>query len=433
MSMPSPTDVSASPVTLPISEIRFVKELYPRLKPSDEVIERYRVALENLPPIVVAKGGVIVDGYHRWQAHVRENAETIAAEDLGDLTDAEIFNESIRRNATHGQQLSRKEKEALAGKLWQTLAHLEKGKREAQIAEILAVSASKVREWTKDARAAEQAALEAAVIDAWLNIDGSDRAIAERFGISQPTVGRWADTYCQSWQDVSPDSRQHFDIWQFATTDKDSDDATELGEGQQSYFGAVPPQVIENLLWYFTEPGQTVVDLFAGSGTTLEVAKRMARRVWGSDIRGAHYAPYLPIHQHDATTGWPSGAPKRADLVFLDPPYWQQAAGRYSAEPGELAEMDLEQFAAAWATVVEAAVDHAARVAYVISPTQLEDGSVVDHATAMLAPFADAGWHVERRIIVPYSTQQATGQQVTWARENRRMLKLYRDLVVMAP
>jgi hypothetical protein len=51
----------------------------------------------------------------------------------------------------------------------------------------------------------------------------------------------------------------------------------------------------------------------------------------------------------------------------------------------------------------------------------------------MLAPFSDHGWHIERRIIVPYNTQQATGQQVTWARENKRMLKLYRDLVVLTP
>ncbi len=37
-----------------------------------------------------------------------------------------------------------------------------------------------------------------------------------------------------------PDSRQHFDVWSFTTADKDA--------GAQSYFGALPPQVIENLL-----------------------------------------------------------------------------------------------------------------------------------------------------------------------------------------
>jgi tRNA1(Val) A37 N6-methylase TrmN6 len=117
--------------------------------------------------------------------------------------------------------------------------------------------------------------------------------------------------------------------------------------------------------------------------------------------------------------------------VFLDPPYWKQAAGRYSGEPNEMAEMDIDSFYAAWWKIAEACMEHAGRIAYIISPTQNEDGSVVDHATDMLRPFAADGWRVERRIIVPYSTQQATGQQVTWARDNKRMLKLYRDLVVL--
>lgn len=221
----------------------------------------------------------------------------------------------------------------------------------------------------------------------------------------------------------APASRQDFDIWQFQAT----------GGGQQSYFGAVPPQVIENLLWFWTEPGQIVVDLFAGSGTTIDVAKTMGRRVWASDIRGNYYSPHLPIHKHDAAIGWPKFAPRKADLLFLDPPYWRQAAGRYSSEPNELAEMDLEHFMTTWSAIIAEATEHATRIAYIISPTQNEDGSVVDHATAMLAPFWASRWHVERRYIVPYSTQQATGQQVNWARENRRSLKLYRDLVVLSP
>ena len=41
------------------ADVRFVKELYPRLKPHDDVVERYRDALDQLPPIVVARGGVL--------------------------------------------------------------------------------------------------------------------------------------------------------------------------------------------------------------------------------------------------------------------------------------------------------------------------------------------------------------------------------------
>jgi hypothetical protein len=193
---------------------------------------------------------------------------------------------------------------------------------------------------------------------------------------------------------------------------------------------------MENLLWLYTEPGKSiVVDLFAGSGTTLEVAHRMGRRAWASDIRGNHYSPHLDIHQHDVTTGWPGAAPAKADLVFLDPPYWKQAAGRYSSEPGEWAEMTLPDFNKAWSDLLKACKAHLApsgKVAYIISPTEdKEGGAVIDHAMEMAVAAAAAGYRIHRRIIVTYQTQQATGQQVTWARENRRLLKLYRDLIIL--
>lgn len=408
--------------TIPIDDVEYVKELYPRLRPDDAAIERYRDAIDNLPPITVARGRVLVDGFHRWQAHRREERTTIAIEDLGDLTDTEIFNESIRRNASHGQQLSQNDKRALAAKLWQTLAHLGNAERTSDIADLLGVSERVVQVWTKDARADEKKAAQAKAWDLWLDCM-SEREIAKVLEVDHKTVGAWVGESAQTCGNSPPESRQHFDVWQFGTADKDA--------GAQSYFGAIPPQVVENLLWLYTEPGDVVVDLFAGSGTTIDVAKTMGRRVWASDIRGDYYSPHLPIHKHDATTGWPDDAPARAKLVILDPPYWSQAKGRYSDEPNELAEMDLDAFYAAWTATLKAIGKRADRVAYIISPTQNPDGSVVDHATDMLR----AAWHhkfaVERRIIVTYQTQQATGQQVEWARDNRRLLKLYRDLVVL--
>lgn len=410
--------------SISVDTVEYVKELYPRLKPDDAAIERYRDSLESLPPIVVARGRILVDGYHRWQAHRREGLDKIEAEDLGDLSDSEIFNESIRRNASHGQQLTRQDKQSLAGKLWQTFAHLSNAERTTEIAELLAVSERAVQAWTKDARQDEKKAAQAKAWDLWLDC-ATQTEIAEQIGVEQQTVSNWLQKSAELRDLVEPpESRQHFDVWQFATADKDA--------GQQSYFGAIPPQVVENLLWFYTDPGEVVVDLFAGSGTTIDVAKKMGRRVWASDIRGDHYSPHLPIHLHDATTGWPKDAPKTADIVLLDPPYWKQAAGRYSNEPNEMAQMDLAEFYEQWSNILMAVAPHCPRVAYIISPTQGDDGAVIDHATDMLSAAWDAGFHVERRIIVTYSTQQATGQQVTWARDNKRMLKLYRDLVVLS-
>ena len=320
-------------------------------------------------------------------------------------------------------------------------ADMKPAERGREICGLLAVSERIVQDWTKDARKAEKEAQQAKAWDLWLDCL-SDREIAEHVGVSHPTIGEWVEEKRGSAEIFQPPGQttkdpqkpgywgsiQHFDVWQFPQADKDA--------GQQSYFGALPPQVVENLLWFYTDPGQIVVDPFAGSGTTIEVAKAMGRRVWASDRRGDAYAPYLPIHKHDITTGWPADAPAKANLIILDPPYWQQARGRYSDDPEDLGNMALHEFGDAWRATVKVCVDHLAdggRLAFIISPTHLDDGQVIDHAPIMEGDcIIDAGLAKERRIIVPYQTQQATGQQVEWARENKRLLKLYRDLVVMA-
>jgi len=417
--------------TLPVAEISFVKELYPRLKEDDDAIERYRASIEQLPPIITARGRILVDGFHRWQAHKRENITEIAVEDLGDLSDAEILEESYRRNARHGQQLSRKDKEAAACHLYFSLGGTE-DERYATIADILSLRVSVAKKYAAEARADEQKRKQAKAWDLHLDC-WTQQAIADEVGESQRTISNWIEkreldseiskapgaTADKPWGHV-----QHFDIWSFARSDSDS-----------TYFGHMPPEVVENLLWYFTEPGQVVFDPFAGSGTTIKVSKAMGRRVWSSDRKGNADYPLLPIHEHDITTGWPKDAPAKADLIILDPPYWAQAAGKYSDSPDDMGNMDLDAFNSAWAKVVEVCAGRltaGGHIAYIISPTQNEDGSVVDHATDMLTPCYDAGLEVKRRIIVPYQTQQATGQQVEWARKNKRMLKLYRDLVVLS-
>ena len=403
-------------ITLNISDVEFVKELYPRVREDDAAIERYRDAIDRLPPIVVARGRVLVDGFHRWQAHKRERIEVIQAEDLGDLTDVEILKESIRRNASHGRQLETSDKKRMAERLYR------QGTRDyGEIAGLLSIVPDKARQYCATARQDEKREQQERAWDLWLDCHDY-RSIAGLIenGPDEVTIGRWVSSKRTEVQNEdAPESRQHFDVWQFQSAN-----------GESSYFGKMPPQVVENLLWLYTQPGDIVMDPFAGGGTTIDVAKRMGRRVWASDLNPS--TPTLPIHQHDACDGWPEAAPRKADLVLLDPPYWQQAKGRYSDNQYDFGNVELDDFYAMWDVTVKAAMEHAERIAYIISPTQLPDGAVVDHATDMLAPFRENGWAVDRRIIVTYQTQQATGQQVEWAREKRLLLKLYRDLVVMA-
>lgn len=406
---------------LPTEAVRFVKELYPRLKQDDAAIDRYRAALDRLPPIVVARDGVLVDGFHRWQAHLAEGTTDLEVVDLGNLTDLEIIKESLRRNASHGRQLETSDKKSGAVRLYRLGVH-----DYGELGDLLSITADKARQYAAEARRDEVDEQKQRAWDLWLGCHNY-RTIAGMIedGPDEDTIGRWVSAKRTEVQDAdAPESRQHFDIWQFGSDG-----------GNNGHFGKMPRQIVENLLWLFTDPGQIIVDPFAGGGTTIDVAKEMGRRVWASDLHPSTRRVQGDIHAHDITTGWPDDAPARADLILLDPPYWRQAAGRYSDSAADLGNMPLPAFLDAWANVVKTCDDHLAdggRIAYIVSPAE-DDGRVVDLATVMLEACANVGLQVERRIIVPYSTQQATGDQVEKFRAQRRLLKLYRDLVVLSP
>lgn len=86
-------------------------------------------------------------------------------------------------------------------------------------------------------------------------------------------------------------------------------------QGDKAYKGATPSYVIWNVIHRYTKPGDTVVDPFAGSGTTLDVCKDLERKGIGYDL----VASRADIKQADARSLPLKSA--SVDLVFMDPPY----------------------------------------------------------------------------------------------------------------
>lgn len=86
-------------------------------------------------------------------------------------------------------------------------------------------------------------------------------------------------------------------------------------QGSQAFVGATPSYVVWNVVHRFTRPGESVLDPFCGSGTTLDVCRDLGRKGLGfdlvpsrADIRAAD-ARSLPLKDESV------------DLVFMDPPY----------------------------------------------------------------------------------------------------------------
>lgn len=105
--------------------------------------------------------------------------------------------------------------------------------------------------------------------------------------------------------------------------------------GDNRFSGVTPAFVIWNLLQRYTKEGDLVVDPMCGSGTTIDVAKELNRRVIGYDI-----APYREdIIQNDARK-----IPledNSVDFVFIDSPYSDNI--RYSDSPLDIGKISCER------------------------------------------------------------------------------------------
>ncbi len=86
-------------------------------------------------------------------------------------------------------------------------------------------------------------------------------------------------------------------------------------QGSASFRGATPSYVIWNVVQRFSKEGETVLDPFCGSGTTLDVCKDTGRRGVGFDV-----APSRDDVQNADARSMPLKQ-KSVDLIFFDPPY----------------------------------------------------------------------------------------------------------------
>jgi DNA methylase len=211
--------------------------------------------------------------------------------------------------------------------------------------------------------------------------------------------------------------------------------------GTENYPGRIPGQIVECLLHLYTKPFDHVYDPFAGGGTTLDVCKAYFRRYWGSDI--APVATRRDIRQHDILQGKPAFFPRgyQMDFIMLDPPYWAQKKGEYSADITNLANLPLQQFYEALDTILttcKGLLSPDGVMSLIIGPTQ--NGQRYDHAIDIAKRLDRLGLTLINRLIVPYSTAQTRGYHINQMREvnrtaetnaKKRLCKRYRDLLVM--
>jgi len=119
-------------------------------------------------------------------------------------------------------------------------------------------------------------------------------------------------------------------LWDFPTQNYGNEP-----HGSNKFRGVTPAFIIWNLLQRYTKDDDLVVDPMCGSGTTIDVAKELNRRVIGYDV-----APFRnDIIQNDARS-----IPLEndsVDFVFIDSPYSDNI--KYSDHPADIGKISCEK------------------------------------------------------------------------------------------
>ncbi|OGR51584.1 MAG: hypothetical protein A3I11_05635 [Elusimicrobia bacterium RIFCSPLOWO2_02_FULL_39_32] len=101
--------------------------------------------------------------------------------------------------------------------------------------------------------------------------------------------------------------------WSFS--DKTRKDTAYITHGYHRYPAKFIPQIVSRLVEKYTNEGDLIVDPMCGSGTTIDVAKEIKRKVIGYDLN---------IVRPDVIKNDSRAIPleeNSVDFVFIDPPY----------------------------------------------------------------------------------------------------------------
>ena len=106
------------------------------------------------------------------------------------------------------------------------------------------------------------------------------------------------------------------------------------------YPGRLPGQIYANFFYYFSNKNDTILDLFAGSGTSIDVGKLMNRNVIGYDLNPSR----KDIIQFDILKDTNDFPKNYFQAIFCDPPYYNMNYKLYSNKKTDLANLDLYNF-----------------------------------------------------------------------------------------
>lgn len=406
--------------------------------PLDEESEQYNELYKSIQehgiqqPLVikccddVGFDGTILSGHRRWQIASKIPLHYVPCISQPPLTDERsVLIESNRYRRKNVSELMREaelveviEKEKALARMARGVAEGEKAQtvREAVSAEIgmKPRTYSKIKEIYEASKTNENAKLELA------KIDKGEKSINAAFKSLRPLIE--GDKELKEGSLELPDFLQLTTAWRFAENDP------RFGIPHP---GRIPGQIAGNVIYYFTERDDLVVDPMAGGGSTLDAAAFLGRQALGYDLH-----PRRPdIEQWDISTGFPPEA-EGAQLIFMDPPYWNMMKEGY--KEGASSDLSLAGFMA-WVDKLCFDCSQTIRVGGFVSciimpqyfrlPDDFEAG-YIDWPFLFFEKFVSHGLTPWARFSCTFPITLFTAFDVDRAKRDRSWLPLVADIVV---
>lgn len=348
-------------------------EIWGRRELNRDAVERYKekfVAGKSRPLVVQARTLRIIDGVHRYTAAKELGLEEVWVTEQ-EVPDHEVRALAYKLNAGHGVPYTRQERDAIIARLY-----FQDGLTQAKIAEVTGLSQQTISEILRRVSNTGSGNLDVSAGDKRVKLRDQDmpavarlilsgtshEEVAAHFGVSRATITvRWnqlrdrirssyeggklkrevAEECGLTVEEVDLILREFGDPVNFEAARGSLWTGFRIDERfGQRHPGNAPAQLIRNLLYFYSRPGDTIVDVFAGGGVVLDVgADMVGRTVYAFDID-----PKRPdIAKWDILAG-PPPVPGEPDVIFCDPPYGPMKQGQYMPHPSQLADLDVQEF-----------------------------------------------------------------------------------------
>jgi len=247
-------------MNIKIDSIIVRDDCYPRLQINESKVCEYAENIDVLPPIVISQENILVDGCHRLEAHKQNNLQEIECI-IKEIHVDNILERAIELNATHGLQLSYKEKQQLSIKLFN-------GSNGKHLVSILSVSPDCLNKWVHAKREILKEQTEESILNDYLTKGLTQKEIAEQYCISQSQITEIKEKNSEkinlliSNKDKAPlklkekypaiagFTPKSINVWDDVFTDEFNDNCISKNDNV----------LVENILYRYSKPFDIIVD-----------------------------------------------------------------------------------------------------------------------------------------------------------------------------